>query len=310
MKTWYLGVIGAVLVVVVAGAIYFSQSSGGVAATVNGVAIPQSEVDKQVDQIKQQQPKIFEGEAGKQQEEQVRKSTIDSLVTAELIRQEAEKQNITVSKADVDKRVADVKKVFKTDKQFQEALQQQGLTEGELDEKIREQAVAEKMLKKVTGTIKISNKELKKYYDENKAQMVEPERKQWRHILVKKKSKADKLRAELEGGADFAELAKENSVDEGTKEKGGDLGLRQDTDFPPEISAGLKDITVDSFSEPIKGPDGYHIFQLTEIRPEQEKSFKEVKGELKQGLEREEQRKKFAEWLEKAKKKADIEITK
>ena len=227
-----------------------------------------------------------------------------------MIRQEAEKQNITVSKADVDKRIADVKKVFKTDKQFQEALQQQGLTEGELDEKIREQAIAEKMLKKVTGTIKISNKELKKYYDENKAQMVDPERKQWRHILVKKKSKADELRAELEGGADFAELAKENSVDEGTKENGGDLGLRQDTDFPPEISAGLKDIPVDGFSEPIKGPDGYHVFQLTEIRPEQEKSFKEVKGELKQGLEREEQRKKFTEWLEKAKKKADIEITK
>ncbi len=303
MNKLYLGIIGAVVVIVAATAIFITQRPEKYAATVNGVGIPVSEIDKQVDQVKQQQPNI-----APQQVEQMRKSVLDSLITAELIRQEAKKKNITVPKAEVTKRVQQIKKIFKTDKEFQAALKEQNLTESELDEKVEEQSIAEKMLKQVTGSVKLSNKDLKDYYNKNKAQMVEPERKQWRHIVVKTDKKAKDLRKQLEEGADFAELAEANSEDTATKDKGGDLGLRQDTDFPPEISQGLTDVELDGYSEVIKDSTGYHIFQLKEIKEEQQMSFKEVKPQLKQNLTREKEQSKFATWLENVKKKAKIEI--
>ena len=308
MNKLYLGIIGAVVVIVAATAIYITQRPEQYAATVNGVGIPSAEIDKQVDQVKEQQPNIFDGPDGDKQEAQMRKSALDSLITAELIRQEAEKKNITVPKSEVTRRIQQIKKIFKTDEEFQKALKDQNLTESELEVKVEEQAVAEKMLKQVTGKVKPSDKELKDYYEKNKAQMVEPEKKQWRRIVVKTEKEAKDLREQLDNGADFADLAKANSEDTATKDKGGDLGLMQDTDFPPEISQGLADVELNDLSEVIKATDGYHIYQLTEIKPEKQMSFKDVKSQLKQGLTREKEQEKFAAWLEKVKKKAEIKI--
>lgn len=310
MNKLYLGIIGAVVVVVAATAIYITQRPGQNAATVNGVGIPVSEIDKQIDQVKKQQPNVFQGKEGEKQEEQMRKQALDSLITAELIRQEAEKKNITVPKKEVTQRIQQIKKIFKTDEEFQTALKEQNLTESELEVKVEEQAVAEKMLKQVTGSVKPTNKELKEHYDKNKAQMVEPEKKQWRHIVVKTDKEAKELREQLEDGADFAELAEANSEDTATKDKGGDLGLRQDADFPPEISQGLAGVELNDYSEVIKDATGFHIFQLTEIKQEEQRSFKDVKSQLEQGLTREKEQQKFADWLEKVKKKAKIEIIK
>ncbi|HEX21209.1 MAG TPA: hypothetical protein ENH19_00970, partial [Actinobacteria bacterium] len=99
------------------------------AATVNGKAIPQSDVDKQIAIIKKQQKDTFKGKKGEELEKNFRKSILDQLITAELVKQEAEKNNIKVSAKEINAKVNQVKKVFNnSEKKFEEALKQQGMT--------------------------------------------------------------------------------------------------------------------------------------------------------------------------------------
>jgi len=304
MKKWQLALIGIIAALAVAVAIFFIKGSGETAATVNGVPIPEAAIEKDLAKYKQQQPNMFKGAAGKAQEKKLRDASLNVLITEELMRQEAKKENIKVTEAEIDAKIAQVKKVFPDQKQFEQVLKQQGITEAELRAKASEQVVAEKMIKKVTGKVVISDKEMKDFYEKNKAQLTEPEQKRWRHVLVKDKAKADELLSRLNDGADFAKLAKANSIDEGTKNNGGDLG--PSAQLPPDIAPALKDVKVDELSDVVKSGDGYHIYLLTEIKAAHQKSFDEVKLQIKQYLEKDRQRAKFTVWLEKLKKQAKI----
>ena len=306
MKKWQFAVIGLVVLILVGGGLWLWRGGGKVAATVNGVAIPETAVEKEIANYKQQQPSLFEGAAGKEQEKRLRASTLEVLINAELIRQEAKKRNVTVSEREVNERLAQVKKIFPDKKRYEQALKSRGWTEADLRVNVSDQAVAEKLVARVTGDIKISEADLKEFYEKNKAQMVEPERKRWRHILVKDKAMAETLLGQLEDGVDFAKLAGANSIDEGTKNNGGDLGLRQESDFSPEIAAGLKKVELNELSEIIKAADGYHIYQLTEVKAERTRPFEEVKSLIKQTVLGQRQRDKFTAWLTGLKKKAEI----
>ena len=75
---------------------------------------------------------------------------------------------------------------------------------------IRAQIVSEKIFAEVTRKVKVTDKQVEDYYTKNKAQYSQPESREVRHILVKTKAKADDLYAQLQGGADFAALAKKS----------------------------------------------------------------------------------------------------
>ncbi|MDP1809169.1 MAG: peptidyl-prolyl cis-trans isomerase [Actinomycetota bacterium] len=304
MKKWQLALIGIGAVALIAVAILVVKGSGPTAATVNGVPIPESAVDKDLAKYKQQQPNMFKGAAGKAQEKQLRNASLDALITEELLRQEAKKENIKVPEAEIDAKIAQVKKMFPDQKQFDQVLKQQGITEAELRTKASEQIMAEKMLKKVTGNITVSDKEMKDFYEKNKASMTTPAQKHWRQIVVKDKAKADALLSRLKDDADFAKLAKANSIDETSKNNGGDLG--PGVDLPPDVASAVKDVKVNELSDVVKSADGYHIYQLVELKPARQKSFAEVKSQIKQYLEQNQQRAKFTAWLDTLKKKAKI----
>lgn len=304
MKKWQLALIGLVAVALIAVAIFLAKGSGPTAATVNGVAIPKSAVDKDIAKYEQQQPNMFKGPNGKAQEKQLRDASLNVLITEELLRQEARKEGITASGAEIDAKIAQVKKMFPDQKQFDQVLKDQGITEAELRTKASEQIMAEKMLKKVTGKITVSDKELRSFYEKNKASMTEPAQKHWRQIVVKDKAKAEALLSQLKDGAGFAKLAKANSTDAGSKNNGGDLG--PGVDLPPDVAPAVQDVKVNGFSDVVKSADGYHIYQLIEMKPARQKSFAEVKSQIKAYLVQNKQRAKFTAWLDALKKKAKI----
>lgn len=304
MKKWQWALIGAVAVVAIAAVVFLVRSSSPMAATVNGVGIPESEVQEELDRYKEQQPDLFKGAAGKTQEKRLRDATLDVLITQELLRQEAKKENIKVSDSEIDAKIDQVKKAFPDQKQFDQALKQQGLTEAELRDKASEQIISEKMLKKVAGNTTVSEKEMHDFYDKNKSQLTEPEQKRYSQILVKDKKKADDLHSQLQDGADFAQVAKDNSIDTATKDKGGNLGMG--VPLPPEATSAVKDLKVNDISGVVKASDGYHIYRLDEVKASRQQSYDEVKSQIKQYLETDKQRAKFTEWIDKLKKKANI----
>src|SRR6201999_581095 len=99
---------------------------------------------------------------------------------------------------------------------YQKQLKAQGLTEPQIREDLHAQILSERLYNAVTGKLKVSDADVKKYYDDNKAQYGTAESRDVRHILVNNKKLADTLESQLKKGGDFAALATKYSKDPGS----------------------------------------------------------------------------------------------
>jgi len=87
------------------------------------------------------------------------------------------------------------------------------------------------------------------------------------HILVKTKAEADALKSQLDGGAEFATLAKASSTDTGSKDQGGDLGCKPQGTYVTEFDKAVFTLPVGKVSDPIKTQFGYHLILVRSRRP-------------------------------------------
>lgn len=103
------------------------------------------------------------------------------------------------------------------------------------------------------------------------------------HILVQTKEEADAIKAELDGGADFAEIAKEKSIDPGSGANGGDLGFFAQGMMVPEFeTAAFALANPGDVSEPVQSQFGWHIIKLIEKRESQPPAFEQVAPQIQQ----------------------------
>ena len=122
---------------------------------------------------------------------------------------------------------------------------------------------------------------LQDLYDENAELYTNPERRRAQHILVEDKTLANDLLNQIKEGADFAELAKTNSVDTSSNEQGGDLGLFERDLMGAEFDEAAFSMNVGDVSDVVSTDYGYfHIIKLTEIQTETAQSFEEVREQL------------------------------
>lgn len=140
----------------------------------------------------------------------------------------------------------------------------------------------------------VTEEALATYYQEQKNQYLEPERRRVSHILVDAgddpqaaEEKAQALLAELQAGADFAELAEQKSDDIVSAEMGGDLDWIERDMMDPEFEAAAFELAeVGDITDVVESEFGFHIIQLTDIQTQQVQSFEEVKDELRAELEK------------------------
>jgi len=129
----------------------------------------------------------------------------------------------------------------------------------------------------------ITDAALKQAY-ENKFAEAEPEREfNAAHILVETEEEAEALVAELEGGADFAELAKENSTGP-SGPNGGDLGWFSKGMMVAPFEEAVADMEDGAVSDPVQTQFGWHVIKLNESRLADKPEFETVKAELESEL--------------------------
>lgn len=172
------------------------------------------------------------------------------------------------------------------DKKFKEIKDQLGdsfqmalLQYGYKDEAAFKEAVKTSMLqeKAALKTVKVSEKDVKEYYEKE----YKPEIKA-RHILVADEAAAKEVKAKLDAGGKFEDLAKEYSTDTGTAKKGGDLGWFGTGEMVPEFEEAAYALKKNEISEPIQSQYGYHIIQLLDKKPKEK--FADVKDEMEYQL--------------------------
>ena len=285
------------------------DDSKKVVATVNGENISQQDVNQMLNRFGKQVPK--------EQLPAITKQILDGLITQKLITQFIRDSKIEVSQAEIEKELNKVREDIKSNpglegKTFEQVLE----THGSSIDNLKSEIVISLSLEKHLGK-DIDDKKIKAYFDENKAAYDGSERRA-SHVLVDTREmktdaelaqaleKIKKIKAEVDSGKDFAEVAKQHS-DCPSKDKGGDLSFfKRKGQMVEPFAAAAFALKVGQVSDPVKTPFGYHIIKVTEIKKGNDVKFDDVKQNIKQNMMEEKAQVLIRQLLEKA--KIDVKV--
>jgi parvulin-like peptidyl-prolyl isomerase len=227
------------------------------------------------------------------------------LVQEKELEQKGKDLGVEVSATDVDKQIQTIKKKYfgGDEKAFQAQLKQQGFTLPLLRVYQKGNLLSDKLYKKVTSDVKVSDTDIQKYYKDNLAtQYTTAASREVRHILVSSKKKADALEAQLKSGADFATLAKKNSTDTLSAVKGGKLTVQKGKTVP-EFDKAAFALKTKQISAPVHTQYGWHIIQaLGPVKPPAKQPLSQVKATIKQNLLQSRKTAAFQKWLDQLRK--------
>jgi len=138
----------------------------------------------------------------------------------------------------------------------------------------------------------VTGQQIERAYNDNIQQYSTPEQVRASHILLKTEGKddaavkkqAEELLAKIKAGADFAELAKKNSQDEGSAVKGGDLDFFGKGQMVPEFDKVAFSLQPGQLSDLVKTQYGYHIIKVTDKRAASQKTLAEVRAQIEDQL--------------------------
>ena len=142
------------------------------------------------------------------------------------------------------------------------------------------------------GKAQVSDAEIAKYYSEHQDQYKVPEEVKTRHILITvpkgadaktdaaAKAKAQDILNQVKAGGNFAELAKANSQDPGSKDQGGELPMIPTSGLDPAYAKAAMALNPGQTSDLVRSQFGYHIIQTEEKQTAHEKPLADVKAEI------------------------------
>ena len=286
---------------------------GGAVAVVKGTSIKKAQLDNLMRQAQHSyasQKRAFP-KTGSPEFITLQGQAVAFLVQREEFSQKAKQLGVDVTQKQIDARLKQIKKQFfsGSDKKYQAQLKQQGLTEADVRDSIETQLISEGLFQKVTKDVKVSDKDVKAYYDQHPEQYSQPATRDVRHILVKNKALADKLYAQIKGGANFAALAKKYSQDPGSKAQGGKLTVYKGQTVPQfdKVAFSLK---TNELSPPVHTQFGWHIIQaLSSVKSKKTTPFAQVKESIRQQLLQQKRSTAMTDWVNGVKKEYEHSVS-
>lgn len=259
-----------------------------VAVSVDGVVLKKDELARKVKaQMNLYKDKI---PADKKKEVQsgLKKQIIEDFVMRTVLANEANRRKITATDKDIQAAINQIKENIPSDKNIKDFLKENNVSREDIALGIKIQKLVEMENGKKN---KPTEKEINKFYADNKDKFTTEESVHVRHILVtidakddekvkaEKKAKIENLRQQVLKGADFAEIAKNNS-DCPSKENGGDLGeiKRGQTVKPFEDAAFSQEIN--AIGPIVSTEFGHHVIQVLGHDPAKTVGLDEVKDKI------------------------------
>lgn len=296
--------------------------TGGVAATVNGVEIPEDKVTQAIEDIRAQMGLTDEQSWGEwlaendYTPETVREEIVNSYVDQELVKQGTEAAGITADAAEVDQYVETMRGHYDSDAAWAEALEAVGLTEDEYRENIELSLVSQQLQEQVGAdaaeptdeeVLEAAQTYVSSYDGAKKSS----------HILFEASDEAqaqevlDKINA---GELDFATAAESYSKDTGSAANGGNVGWDRLSNLVTEYTTALGELNKGDVSGLVTSTYGIHIIQCTDVfeAPEELTSLDQLPAEFQDSvratLVSSNQSNAYYSWLEEQREAADIQI--
>lgn len=246
----------------------------GYVAKIDSVTISKEDVNNQMKMLPEIAIQHFQGPEGLTK-------FVDELVKKEMLYLEAKKRGL-------DK-----------DKEFQKKV-----------EEFRKITLINNLLdKEIEFSPKITEEDIKGYYEKNKEDFIINKQIRISHIFVKTEEDLNKVKERIEKGDDFAKVAIDLSADRTSGRVGGDIGFIKKGELAPELENMIFTMRKGQVSSPIKVKDGFRIIKVTEIKGNVVE-FDKVKGLINQRLIAEKQRESFEAFMEKIKKNYKVNINK
>ncbi len=243
--------------------------------------------------------------------DQLKASIVSYLVQNALMAQEAATMKVTVTAKQMDDRLKQITQQVGGKKKLDELLKKQGVTMEQLKSQLKAQMLQEAVKAKVDAKVTVTDAEAKKYYEDpaNKSQFVVPDQVTARHVLVKTKAEADKVKALLEADntdAGWKKIAAQYSTDPGSKDSGGALGSFDASRMVKPFSDAAFALKVNEISDPVKTQYGWHVIEVTAKAPGSDQTFEQAKAGIIQTLKYQRATTAWDKWLKDAMKTVGI----
>lgn len=150
-------------------------------------------------------------------------------------------------------------------------------------ENLKRQVVIQEYLKSIMDDI-VPEKDVKAEYNTLKEKFVGKEEVKAAHILVETEEEAKEIAKQLKDGADFAELAKEKSIDTASGANGGDLGYFTKERMVPEFAEAAFQADEGEVTEPVKSSFGWHVIKVEDKRDLEAPKYEEVRERIQQSM--------------------------
>jgi peptidyl-prolyl cis-trans isomerase C len=225
------------------------------------------------------------------------RQVLDDLIGNSLLYRELDQQGKAATAAQVDEQIAAIRAQFKSEEEFDQMLVQRGFDRDRLRREVAQSLTVNRWVSEsVVPGIQVTEDEARRFFTDNSAQMVEPERVKVRHVLIAvapeatpeqktaARTEAEQVRARIAGGADFATVAKESSDDAGSKEQGGELGWLARGRSVPAFERAAFELEPGKLSQPVETRFGFHVLEVEEKRAPSALAFDQVRPRLEEML--------------------------
>ena len=293
-----------------------------VVAIVNDSIILQSELDARMVPVIAEAQQIADPQERRRRMAKLASQVLDEMVNEELIVQAAEGAKIEVDSSEVQAALDEIKQQNNLDDAgLTQALAQQGYTLQGYKADLRRQLLRLRAVNQlVAPKVQVTDEDVRARYDQMQRRSEAVSAVQLSHILVKlpehpteqqlsdAKEKAAKAMDRVKGGEAFAAVAKEVSEDPSTAANGGELGWFQRGSINPDWEQIVFSMNKGDMRGPVTGPQGLHVFYVTDVKQSELKPFDQMKEQLQRELKRRELDKQTQTWTEELRKKAYIDI--
>jgi len=243
---------------------------------------------------------------GKELEEKIQSmkvALLTRLIEDRLILQEAKKNNFAVDEVKIRTRINEVKKEYASDLQFQAELMSQGLTQGDIEKKIREQFMMFGIIEqKVRGKITVKPDEVTEFYQKHRKDLNTGERRNLEAISLENYDLARTLAYELRAGKKLEDLASRYPLIVNNFTVNSQDGLKK------EMAEAISKLGINEVSDPAKIEDKYYIFRLIGITTPEELTLTQAQGRIHALLFERKMQEGLTRWLDELKKNSYIKI--
>ncbi len=249
--------------------------TGPFLAKVGTTAITKADYDREFAALPDYAQQMFKGEEGKE-------NFLNEIVKKEILYQEALKKGLDKT-PEFKQKVEDFKKLT---------------------------LISELIGQEVMSKSKVSDQEVKDFYNKHKEDLATTTQIRASHILVRTEAEANNVLERLKKGEKFETLAKELSIDKESAKQGGDVGFFGRGQMVPEFERAAAGLKVGEISGPVKSQFGYHIIKVTARKTGPTLPFDRVKEVIAQKLAGEKQKEAFDKYIDDIKKNYNVTINK